>query len=96
MSGVTGAVVGAAVVGAGASVYSANKAAGAAKSAANSSIGEQQREYDQARADNAPYRVTGMSGLNQVAKLYGLDTSRKGPAKQTSRDSPPLLTTSLI
>jgi hypothetical protein len=74
MSGVTGAVVGAAVVGAGASVYSANKAAGAAKSAANSSIAEQQREYDQARADNAPYRVTGMSGLNQVAKLYGLDT----------------------
>jgi hypothetical protein len=75
MSFVAVAVAGAAVVGAGVSIYSANKAAGAAGRAANSSIGEQQREYDQARADNAPYRNTGTSALNQIAKLYGLDTT---------------------
>jgi len=75
MSFVAVAVAGAAVVGAGVSIYSANKAAGAANRAANSSIGEQSREYDQARADNAPYRNTGTSALNQIAKLYGLDTT---------------------
>lgn len=73
MTGVASAIAGAAVVGAGAAIYSSNKAAGAAKSAANSSVGEQQREYDQARADNTPFRTTGVSALNQIAKLYGLD-----------------------
>jgi hypothetical protein len=73
MTGVATAIGAAAVVGAGVSVYSANKAAGASKSAANSSIAEQQREYDQARADNAPARTTGISALGQIAKLYGLD-----------------------
>lgn len=75
MSFVAVAVGGAALIGAGAAVYSSNKAAGAAQSAANSSIGEQAREYDQARADNAPFRTTGVSALDQVAKLYGLDTT---------------------
>jgi hypothetical protein len=74
MSGIATAIGAAAVVGAGASIYAGNKAAGAAKSAANSSIGEQQREYDQARADQAPWRTTGSSALNKIAQLYGLDT----------------------
>jgi hypothetical protein len=76
MSAATTTIIAGAAVAAGAatSIYAANKAAGAAKSAANSSIGEQQREYDQARTDNAPYRTTGASGLDQLAKLYGLDT----------------------
>lgn len=72
---IAAAIAGAAVVGAGASIYAGNKAAGAAKSAANSSIGEQQREYNQARADNTPFRTTGVSALDTVAKLYGLDTT---------------------
>jgi len=75
MSGVATAIGAAAVVGAGAAVYSANKASGAAKSAANSSIQEQNNEYNQTRADNAPFRNTGVSALDQVAKLYGLDTT---------------------
>jgi len=75
MSFVIVAVAGAAVVGAGVSIYSSNKAAGAAERASHNSIEEQQREYDQARADNAPYRNTGTSALNQIAKLYGLDTT---------------------
>jgi hypothetical protein len=67
--------VGAAVVGGVASSVSANKAAGAQQQASNNAIGEQQREYDQARADQAPFRTTGVSALDQIAKLYGLDTT---------------------
>lgn len=85
MSGVTGAVVGAAVVGAGTSIYSANKSASAIKNASTSSVAEQQREYDQARTDNAPFRTTGVSALNQIAKLYGLDhTDANGNAVKGS------------
>jgi len=74
MSAVVTAVA-AAVVGAGATIYAANKSASTIKSASNSSIGEQQREYDQARADQAPFRTTGVSALDQIARLYGLDTT---------------------
>jgi len=74
MSFVAVAVAGAAVVGAGVAVYSANKQAGAVQSAANSSIQEQNNEYNQTRADQAPWRTTGASALDQIAKLYGLDT----------------------
>lgn len=63
-----------AAVGAGATIYAANKQAGAVTSAANSSIQEQNNEYNQTRADQAPWRTTGASALDQVAKLYGLDT----------------------
>jgi len=72
---VAAAVVGAAVVGAAATTVASNKAAGAAGKASQNSVQEQQREYDQARADNAPFRTTGISALDQVAKLYGLDTT---------------------
>lgn len=73
----TGAVtaVAAVAVGAAASIYSANKQAGAIKSASNSAIGEQNAEYNQTRTDQAPWRTTGASALDQVAKLYGLDTT---------------------
>lgn len=74
MSFIAVAVGGAALIGAGAAVYSANKSAGAISGAANSSIQEQNNEYNQTRADQAPWRTTGASALDQVAKLYGLDT----------------------
>lgn len=73
MSAVVTAVA-AVAVGTAATVYSANKQAGAVKSAANSSIAEQNAEYNQTRADQAPWRTTGASALDQIAKLYGLDT----------------------
>lgn len=72
---IAAAIAGAAVVGAGASIYAGNKAAGAAKSAANSSIAEQNAEYNQTRTDQAPWRTTGASALDQIAKLYGLDST---------------------
>lgn len=75
MTGVATAIGVSAAVGVGASIYSANKAAGAEKNAANTSIGEQAREYDQARLDNSTARNAGNSALNQISQLYGLDTT---------------------
>lgn len=75
MSFVAVAVAGAAVIGAGVSIYEGNKAAGAQEKASQNTVQEQQREYDQARADQAPWRTTGSSALDQIAKLYGLDTT---------------------
>lgn len=69
------AAVSVAAVGVGASIYASNKQAGAIKSAANASINQQSSEYQQSRADQAPWRTTGASALDQIAKLYGLDST---------------------
>lgn len=62
----------AAVVAAGVGIYSANKQAGAAKSAANASqkatdatIAEQRRQFDLSRADQMPWLQTGQWALGQ-------------------------------
>jgi len=68
------AAVSVAAVGVGASIYASNKQAGAIKSASNASISQQGAQYAQTRADQAPWRTTGASALDQIAKLYGLDT----------------------
>lgn len=67
------AIAGAAVVGAGASVYSASKAAKAQKNAANSAnavqlkqLAQQQTQYEQDRADLAPFREAGYKALGQI------------------------------
>lgn len=72
MSGLTGAVIGGAVVGAGASVYSANKAAGATSDASRAANAELARQYDQTREDFAPYRAAGTAALSKLSRLYGL------------------------
>lgn len=75
MSAIVAAIGTAAVVGAGAAIYSANKQAGAVKDASNASISQQGAQYAQTRADQAPWRTTGASALNKIAQLYGLDTT---------------------
>lgn len=60
------AIAGAAVVGAGASYLSGKKAAKAQKNAANAQIAEQRRQYDQTRADYAPWRAAGESALARL------------------------------
>jgi len=78
--GIAAAIAGAAVIGGVATVASGNKAANAQKDAANSSIAEQQRQYDQTRADQAPWRTAGAGALSKLAGLYGVDTGN-GAAK---------------
>lgn len=67
------AIVGAAALGAGASIISGNKAANAQKDAANQATqvqlaqnAEAKRQYDQNRADLAPYRDAGYTALGQI------------------------------
>ena len=63
----------AAVAGAGSSIYSANKAADAQKSAANTAASADERKFQQIRTDLAPYRDTGASALTKYADSLGLN-----------------------
>jgi hypothetical protein len=65
-------VIGSAVVGAGASIYSGNKAASAQKKAAQQSADIQRQQYEQTRADLAPYRDMGESAMQPYAGALGL------------------------
>ncbi|MES2782584.1 MAG: hypothetical protein V4657_07300 [Pseudomonadota bacterium] len=78
------AVVGAAAVGAGASIVAGNKAAKAQKNAANSQIAESRRQYDQDRADLQPWRDTGRSALDVIAREYGLNGQPAAGGGQSS------------
>lgn len=60
------AIAGAAVVGAGASIYGSSKAAKAAKKGQDQAVAEQRRQYDQDRADWAPWRAAGESALARL------------------------------
>lgn len=55
-----------------AQVDAASKSADAQLQAAQLSIAEQQREYDLARSDFAPYRNIGTASLSELAALYGI------------------------
>lgn len=79
--GTTAAILGAAAIGAGASIYSGSQQAGAIDSAsaataaaAAGAIAEQRRQFDLAQQNQKPWLVTGTSALNTLANMYGLDT----------------------
>jgi hypothetical protein len=74
---VAAAIAGAAVVGAGASAYSANKAAGAQKDAANQASNTQMGMFNQIQANEQPYLSAGQGALSQLQSIYGL--GGKGP-----------------
>lgn len=66
------AIIGASVIGAGASIISGNKANKAIKDSTNLQIAESRRQYDQDRADLAPWRTVGGSAMERLGGLYGL------------------------
>jgi len=76
MSWVATAVIGSAVVGAGASIYSGNKAADALEKSGNAELALQRDIFDQQREDLAPYRDVGYSALNAYARAMGLPEAR--------------------
>lgn len=83
--GTTAAILGSAALGAGTSLLSnksqskANQQSiNAQQSAANSATAEQQRQYDQSRADNQPWLQTGQAALGQLAGMYGLGGTQPG------------------
>lgn len=75
MSGVASAIVGGAVVGAAATTMAANKSAKASKSATNATIAEQQRQYDQTRADTANLRALSDQSVANLSRLQSGDMS---------------------
>lgn len=52
----------------------ASSAANAQAKASDLSIAEQRRQYDQTRADNAPFRQTGVAANRRLSQLLGLST----------------------
>ena len=77
MTWVAAATIGSAVVGAGASIYGSNQAAGAMASSARDAARVNQQIYNQNRSDLAPYRDAGTASLDAVNRLNGIpmDTS---------------------
>ena len=71
----TAILAGGALLGAGASVYSANKAADAQKKAAAQAGALEERKLKQIRADLAPYREAGTDALDYYLSFLGA----KGP-----------------
>lgn len=76
--GTAAALIGSAVIGAGSSIISGNRASRAQQDAANQQIAESRRQYDQDRADLAPWRQTGASALERLAREYGLNGNSAG------------------
>lgn len=72
---VAAAVIGGAVIGAGASAYAGNKAAGAQKDASNQSIAFQRESRDQALALQAPQRNAGYAATAALMDMSGLSRS---------------------
>ena len=87
---VAAAVIGGAVVGAGSSVVSGNKAAKAAKDAAAQSAAIEKYQYDTTRADYAPYRQVGYGALDKLAALSGVATPARTDWDAYVQSSPDL------
>jgi hypothetical protein len=64
---------GASLIGAGANIIAGNKAAKAQKKASDQQIAEWRRQYDQDRADLAPWRTVGGSAIQRLGGMYGLE-----------------------
>lgn len=90
MVGVTGAIIGAGVLGAGASIYAGSKAAKAQKKAAEQSADVEKYIYEQTRQDLLPSRIVGESALYKLADLYGVQrpTELQSPGGMKSTTSP--------
>lgn len=69
---VAAAVIGGAVIGAGATAYSGSQAAGAQRSAANAASRAQLQMYGQTRSDLMPYQQAGQSAINPLLALAGI------------------------
>lgn len=65
---IAAAVIGSSVIGAGASIWGASKAAEAQTSATDKAAAIQQQQYEQTRTDLAPYREAGVNATDELNK----------------------------
>lgn len=75
--GTAAAIIGGSLIGGAASAFGASKAASAQKKAAQQAGDIQKQQYEQTRADLAPYRDTGSNALSQYQSLLGLNGQEK-------------------
>lgn len=83
---IAAAIGGGALVGAYATDRASKRAADATGDAASSAAATERYMYDTTRDDQAPYRTTGVSALNRLAGMYGLD-QHVDPANATTYTS---------
>lgn len=88
--GTTAAILGSAALGAAGSAIgssaqskAAGKAANASQQAADATIAEQRRQFDIGQQNQQPWLTAGNSALNQLAGLYGLNTTPGGASAQS-------------
>lgn len=79
MIGTAAAIIGAAVLGAGATAFASSNASHAAQKAADAqsqasaaSLAENQREFDTIQNNNAPYRAVGNASIGALGGFFGL------------------------
>lgn len=72
------------------SIYSSNKAADASEEGSDRSLELQARQYDQSRADLAPWRTHGGNALNAYARAMGLPQYDSYPSGAVAGSGHPL------
>ena len=80
--------VGGAIVGGAMQSSSAKKASSAQAQAEHNAIAEQRRQYDQGRADLAPYREAGGAAVTRIGEYLGLGDPRDYAAAQAGIKKP--------
>lgn len=79
MCGVTGAVIGGAVIGAAGSVYAGRQSAKAAQKGADTAAGESARQFDLVRSDTAKLRGLGDAAVGRINRLFGYAPAKAEP-----------------
>lgn len=82
-----GIVAGTVVAGV-ASYAGSKKSASASQRGTDATIAEQARQYDQTRADFAPFRQLGNAAIGDINRLYGRSTSAPMSFEEWSRGQP--------
>ena len=80
LTAISGVSAGSSLIGGLSGSRSAKRAANAQVQGANASIEEQQRQYDQARADTAPYRASGEASNRLLDEYLGTGNGTGGTA----------------
>lgn len=70
--GIETAIIGSAILGAGASAYAASKSSKAAQQASDAATAEQRRQFDMTRQDQMPWLQAGNAALNARMGLLGI------------------------
>jgi|694.fasta_scaffold12513_13 hypothetical protein len=89
--GTTAAILGAAAIGAGATVYAGSQGASAQQKAAKTAANIQKQQFEQTRADLSPYRDVGSNALSRYQNLLGMNGQEKYQSSLNDYQQSPFL-----